>query len=74
LPALLPAGAELQKLEIDAKDGVEMAGLALQNEDINLLKRNLRTAKLLRRDPTVETEKDGDFWRFTMKLTLSRMQ
>jgi Tfp pilus assembly PilM family ATPase/Tfp pilus assembly protein PilN len=74
LPALLPAGAELQKLEIDAKDGVEMAGLALENEDINLLKRNLRTAKLLRRDPTVETEKDGDFWRFTMKLTLSRMQ
>jgi len=74
LPALLPPGAELQKLEIDAKDGVTMAGLALENEDINRLKRNLRTAKILRRDPTVETEKDGDFWRFSMTLTLSRMQ
>ena len=74
LPALLPPGAELQKLEIDAKDGVTMAGLALDNEDINRLKRNLRTAKILRRDPTVETEKDGDFWRFSMTLTLSRMQ
>ena len=74
LPALLPPGAELQKLEIDAKDGVTMAGLALENGDINRLKRNLRTAKILRRDPTVETEKDGDFWRFSMTLTLSRMQ
>jgi Tfp pilus assembly PilM family ATPase/Tfp pilus assembly protein PilN len=74
LPALLPAGAELQKLEIDAKDGVTLAGLAMENEDINRLKRNLRSAKILRRDPTVETEKEGDFWRFSMTLTLSRMQ
>jgi hypothetical protein len=74
LPALLPPGAELQKLEIDEKEGVTMTGLALENGAINELKSNLRSAKLLRRDPTVETEKDGDYWRFSMSLALSRMQ
>ena len=74
LPSLLPAGAELQRLEIDEKQGVIMSGLALENAAINDLKRNLRSAKLLRRDPQVETEKDGDYWRFSMTLALSRMQ
>ncbi len=74
LPALLPPGAELQRLEIDEKEGVTMTGLALENTAINQLKSNLRSAKLLRRDPKVETEKDGDYWRFSMSLALSRMQ
>ena len=74
LPSLLPVGAELQRLEIDEKQGVIMSGLALENAAINELKSNLRSAKLLRRDPKVETEKDGDYWRFSMTLALSRMQ
>ena len=74
LPSLLPAGAELQRLEIDEKQGVIMSGLALENAAINDLKRNLRSAKILRRDPQIETEKEGDYWRFSMTLALSRMQ
>ena len=74
LPSLLPAGAELQSLEIDEKQGVIMSGLALENAAINDLKRNLRSAKILRRDPQIETEKEGDYWRFSMTLALSRMQ
>ena len=74
LPELLPPGAELQNLEITKANGVKISGLALENADISRLKSNLRTAKLLRRDPAVETSKDGDYWRFSMTLTLSRMQ
>ena len=74
LPELLPPGAELQNLEITEANGVKISGLALENADISRLKSNLRTAKLLRRDPAVETSKDGDYWRFSMTLTLSRMQ
>ncbi|HAT07881.1 MAG TPA: hypothetical protein DCS39_01340 [Rhodobiaceae bacterium] len=74
LPSLLPAGAELQRLEIDEKQGVIMSGLALENAAINDLKQNLRSAKILRRDPQIETEKEGDYWRFSMTLALSRMQ
>ena len=74
LPSLMPVGAELQKLEIDETKGVIMEGLALKNDDINQLKKNLRTAKLLRRDPAVETEKQEDYWRFTMTLSLARTE
>ena len=74
LPSLLPVGTELQRLEIDETKGVIMEGLALRNDHINQIKSNLRTAKLLRRDPEVETQKDEDYWRFTMTLSLARTQ
>lgn len=74
LPEMMPVGTELQSLEIDEGKGVIMEGLALKNDDINQLKKNLRTAKILRRDPEVETEKQDDYWRFTMTLSLSRTE
>lgn len=74
LPSIMPVGTELQRLEIDETKGIILRGIALKNDDINQIKSNLRTAKILRRDPEVETERDEDFWRFTMTLSLARTE
>ncbi len=74
LPSLMPPGTELQRLEIDETKGVIMRGIALKNDDINQIKSNLRSAKILRRDPEVQTERTDDYWNFTITLSLARTE
>ena len=72
LPDMIPVGAELERIEINEKSGVQLFGLATSNRHINDIKKNLREKRFLRRDPTVETEKLEDYWRFSMRMKLVR--
>ena len=56
----------IAEFEIDEKQGVVMSGLRLKTPPPAISSRNLRSAKMLRRDPQIETEKEGDYWRFSM--------
>lgn len=72
LPKMIPIGAELERIELSEKTGVRLSGLATSNGQINTLKKNLREARFLRRDPAVETNKVDDLWQFTMTMKLVR--
>lgn len=72
LPEMIPVGAELERIEVNEKQGVQIFGLATSNRQINEIKKALREKRFLRRDPTVETSKIGDLWSFAMKMKLVR--
>ena len=72
LPEMIPVGAELERIEVNEKQGVQIFGLATSNRQINEIKKALREKRFLRRDPTVETAKIGDLWSFSMKMKLVR--
>lgn len=72
LPNMIPVGAELERIEINEREGVRIFGLATSNKQINEIKKMLREKRFLRRDPNVETAKIGDYWSFTMRMKLVR--
>ena len=72
LPAMLPIGTELQGLTISQTDGVALSGLATSNEQVNEIKRNLRTQGFVNRDPAVDLKREDDYWAFQMTLNLAR--
>lgn len=74
LPAMLPIGTELQGLTISQTDGVALSGLATSNEQVNEIKRNLRTQGFVNRDPAVDLKREDDYWAFQMTLNLARSE
>jgi len=74
LPSLLPIGTELQGLTISQTDGVALSGLATSNEQVNEIKRNLRTQGFVNRDPAVDLKREDDYWAFQMTLKLARSE
>ena len=74
LPSLLPIGTELQGLTISQTDGVALSGLATSNEQVNEIKRNLRTKGFVNRDPAVDLKREDDYWAFQMTLKLARSE
>jgi Tfp pilus assembly protein PilN len=72
LPSVMPIGTELQSLKISETDGVFLSGLATGNEQVNEMKRNLRTKGLVNRDPAVDLKREDDFWAFEMTMKLAR--
>lgn len=74
LPSMIPATAELESLRINENDGVELTGVAVSNTVISDIKNNLRSARFTRRDPAVTTQRDGELWRFTMKIKLAKVE
>ena len=72
LPGLVPVGAELERIELNEKEGVLLAGFATSNQQINGLKDVLKEKRFIRRDPAVETVKEDDYWRFTMTMKLGK--
>jgi hypothetical protein len=69
---VMPIGTELQSLKISETDGVFLSGLATGNEQVNEMKRNLRTKGLVNRDPAVDLKREDDFWAFEMTMKLAR--
>ncbi len=74
LPSIIPASAELESLAIDERGRVTLIGLAVSNMDINDIKRNFRTERFSRRDPSITSERVGKLWRFQLIADLTRVE
>lgn len=72
LPSLIPSGAELQDLTISEAGTAQISGIAISNSVITQMKSNFKREKFSRREPSVVTERDGDYWRFILTANLAR--
>jgi len=70
LPAMIPATAELQKMELREDGKLSISGLAMSNDDINTIKQNFKTMKFTRREPQVTSKREDPYWAFSIDTDL----